>query len=349
MKGKRLTYYLIIWPVLTVAYTATVLLYFKVPLNPGLIDSLVYNIVLFVLGFSMWFAIPYMEKGIKNLPELSIAHIALASMVIASSVFLTSKLEGFVLDPSNQLPEELLQAKIFTGALMFVFIVMIYYFTGYRDKIEERKVKEEELTGLLNEAELNLLKSQLNPHFIFNSLNSISSLTITNPDKARNMVVKLSDFLRYSLSKGKDEQVALEEELNNVSIFLEIEKTRFGDRLNLNLNVEESAKSVLVPILILQPLIENAVKYSVYDSVDGATINLSAHIKNQQLLIEISNPYDPKDVSSQGKGIGINNVKQRLQIIFGNKADIRIKKSTGQFTCTVTLPIYKQNNSNISS
>ncbi len=339
MKGQKLTYYLIISLSLTAVYTAAVLFYYDVPANPGIYDALIFCSILIALGFSAWFAIRYMDLGIKNLPELSIAHIALGALLTYSSIYLSARTERMLLEDITQLPAGLLQGKIFTCILMYILMVMVFYFTRYREFLDEREKREVELKSLLNEAELNLLKTQLNPHFIFNSLNSISSLTITDPDRARNMVVKLSDFLRYSLGKGKEEKVYLDEEIQNVSLFLDIEKTRFGDRLNLEMTIDDAARQVEVPILILQPLIENAVKYSVYDSIEGATIYLKAYKKGTQLHIEISNPYDPRDIPDKGKGIGLNNVRQRLDIIYGPLADINVLRSKDRFSCKLVLPV----------
>ena len=323
---------------MTVAYSAAVLLYYNVPVNPGVYDILIFCPILSLLGISVWFAIRYMDLGIKNLPELSVAHLALSGLFLYASIYLTNRTEDFFLNENLILPDGLIQGKIFAGLVVYALILMNFYFAKYKDQIDERNRKEEELTVLLNEAELNLLKSQLNPHFIFNSLNSISSLTITDPNRARNMVVKLSEFLRYTIGKGKEELVTLEEEINNVSLFLDIEKIRFGDRLKLDMEVEDEVKGFNVPIMILQPLIENAVKYSVYDSIEGASIDLSARKNENHVVVSISNPYDPKDIQDHGKGIGIANVKQRIKLVYGAAADLGIQKSKEKFSVRLVLP-----------
>ena len=321
---------------MTVAYSAAVMLYYEIPVVTGIYETLIFGGILFALGFSLWFAIRYMDIGTKKLTELSLYHLLLAGLFSYVAIFLTGRIEQLFLD---ELPEGLIQGKLFAGLLLYAFMLMIFYFSKYRDNIKEQSEKETELKSLLQEAELNLLKSQLNPHFIFNSLNSISSLTITNPDRARNMVVKLSEFLRYSLGKGKEETVRLEEELHNVELFLDIEKTRFGDRLNLDMQVSEGVNDTSVPILILQPLVENAVKYAVYDSIEGATISLKAFKNENFLTVTLSNPYDPKDMPGEGKGIGLNNVRQRLKLIYGDLADMSIEKTENTFTCKLLLPL----------
>ena len=318
-------------------YTTAVLLYYEIPSETGLVNALIFTFVLFGLGFSMFFAIRYMDIGIKNLPELVIYHFILASLVTFLAIYLTGKIEE-IFHSKDLLPSALVQGQAFIGILFYALIVMIFYLSNYQESLKEKQTKEDDLKRLLQEAELNLLKSQLNPHFIFNSLNSISSLTVTNPEMARDMVVKLSEFLRYALGKGEDEFVALEEELKNVSIFLDIEKTRFGDRLNIILDLDERANKIPVPVLILQPLVENAVKYSMYDTVAVANINLRTERMDSGIKISIENPYDPGDRSSRGKGIGLPNVKSRIRLLYLDKAELSVEKAGDVFRAILFLP-----------
>ena len=324
---------------MTVVYTTTVLLYYKVPASAGLIDSLIFTVVLFGLGFSMFFAIRYMEVGIKALPELTGAHLGLTAIVTLLAIYITDKSEGLLIEDLSVLPDSLVQGKVFTGVLLYALIVMLYYFSNYQERLVEKQRNEENLKGLLQEAELNLLKSQLNPHFIFNSLNSISSLTVTNPEKAREMVVKLSEFLRYSLGKGENEFVPLEEELRNTGLFIDIEKTRFGERLNVEKEFDSEIAQVEVPVLILQPLIENAVKYAMYDTTAQADIHIKTASDGDYLLVTTKNPYDPDDNSSKGKGIGLNNVRARLELLYKGKAELSIEKSGNTFNAKLKLPL----------
>ena len=326
---------------MTVVYTTAVLLYYKIPVSIGIIDSLIFTLILFGLGFSMFFAIRYMDVGIKALPELVIAHFTLAALVTFLSIYLTRTAESFVLLQSKDFPETLVQGQAFIGVLLYSLIVMIYYLSNYQESLVEKQKSEEDLKGLLQEAELSLLKSQLNPHFIFNSLNSISSLTITNADKAREMVVKLSEFLRYSLGKGKDEFVEFQEEIKNANIFFDIEKTRFGDRLKIIQEINESSLKHHIPVLILQPLIENAVKYSMYDTISEATIRISAYLSGEELIVHIENPYDPIDRSSKGKGIGLSNVRSRLALLYNGRSKLIIGKSGNIYKVTLQIPLLK--------
>lgn len=183
-----------------------------------------------------------------------------------------------------------------------------------------------------------MLRSQINPHFLFNSLNSISSLTITNPDKARDMVIKLSEFMRYALSKKDEQPVTLRSELENLRLYLEIEKVRFGDRLSTTENIDENCLDIKVPVMILQPLYENAVKHGVYETTECVAINTLVACRNEYLEITISNNYDLAALPVKGTGTGLANVARRLDLFYGNNASLRTSKENGLFSVSVFLP-----------
>ncbi len=151
-------------------------------------------------------------------------------------------------------------------------IVLAYYLFVSLSNLSEKNAKEAKLESLVKETELKMLRSQINPHFLFNSLNSISSLTITDPEKARDMVIKLSEFMRYALSKKDEQPVSLRSELENLRLYFEIEKVSFGDRLSTEENIEEKCLDVKIPVMLLQPLYENAIKHGVYESTERVSI-----------------------------------------------------------------------------
>jgi len=184
-----------------------------------------------------------------------------------------------------------------------------------------------------------MLRSQINPHFLFNSLNSISSLTITDPEKARDMVIKLSDFMRYALSKKDEQPVSLRSELENLNLYLEIEKVRFGDRLSTEEIIEERCLEVKMPVMILQPLYENAIKHGVYESTESVLIRTKVSCNNGYLEIIISNNYDLTPASVKGTGTGLINVVRRLELVYGKKASIRTTKENSIYTVSLFIPV----------
>ena len=138
-----------------------------------------------------------------------------------------------------------------------------------------------------------MLRSQINPHFLYNCLNSVSSLTITDPDKAREMIIKLSDFMRYALSKKDEQPVSFRSELENLRFYLDIEKVRFGDRLSFDEKIDEKCLETQMPVMLLQPLYENAVKHGVYESTECVRITTEGKLTEGYLEITISDNYDP--------------------------------------------------------
>jgi len=182
-----------------------------------------------------------------------------------------------------------------------------------------------------------MLKSQINPHFIFNSLNSISSLTLSTPEKAREMIVKMSDFLRYSLVQ-ENEQITLKDELDQINTYLDIEKIRFGDQLIFESAVDAECLNGQVPRMILQPLFENAIKYGVYESMEPVTIKLFCENMNCELSITITNNFDPETIIKKGEGIGLANIRQRLQLNYGNRDLLMTRLENDQFTVNLRIP-----------
>jgi len=182
------------------------------------------------------------------------------------------------------------------------------------------------------------LKSQINPHFLFNSLNSVSSLTLVRPEQSRDMLVKLSTFLRYSLDQDLKELNMLSNEMKNSQLYLEIEKVRFGERLRLDFDIDVSCKDMKIPNLILQPIYENAIKHGVNESLEPVVIKTKAELKNNNLSIEISNNFDKDAITSKGHGIGLRNITERMNLIYGRTDLLSIVKTESDFIVKLEFP-----------
>jgi LytS/YehU family sensor histidine kinase len=206
--------------------------------------------------------------------------------------------------------------------------------------LQEKRDRENRLQTLLKEAELNLLRSQIRPHFLFNSLNSISSLTMTDPGKAQEMVIKLSSFMRYSLDTKDNTMSNLEKELYHTELYLDIEKVRFGKRLQVEKHIEDGALGWTMPAMILQPLIENAVKYGIYESTDISRITIDARVSQGYLIIRIGNPFDENSSQHKGTGTGIRNIELRLKHLYGRQDLLKIYKSKEYFEIELKIPEY---------
>ncbi len=225
------------------------------------------------------------------------------------------------------------QECLFTDLLFLPIILFVSLFN-----LSEKNAREARLESLVKETELKMLRSQINPHFLFNSLNSISSLTITDPEKARDMVIKLSEFMRYALSKKDEQPVSLRSELENLRLYLDIEKVRFGDRLSTEENIDENCLEIKMPVMLLQPLYENAIKHGVYESTEVVSIKTKVSCKDGYLEIIISNNYDLMPSSAKGTGTGLSNVTRRLDLFYGNRASIKTTKENGIYSVTLFIP-----------
>jgi hypothetical protein len=212
----------------------------------------------------------------------------------------------------------------------------IWFYVREQREIEDRKISMEKLA---REAELSSLRQQLQPHFLFNSLNSISALVGTNPEKARQMIQELSDFLRGTIRKDDQQLVQLEEEIKHLNLYLEIEKVRFGHRLKTQIMLEDSAKKMKLPLLLLQPLVENAIKFGLYDTIGEITISLKAKVSEGALHISIENPFDPETSQVRpGTGFGLTSIQRRLYLLYSRNDLLSTRQNEAVFTTELKIP-----------
>ena len=201
---------------------------------------------------------------------------------------------------------------------------------------EQRKADAEKYA---KEAELFKLRQQLQPHFLFNSLNSINALIGSRPAEARKMVQQLSDFLRGTLKKEETQWVNLREELQYLQLYLEIEKVRFGNRLDTTVTSEYGANDLRIPALLLQPIVENAIKFGLYDTIGQTVINIKTSRDEKDLIVTVKNPFDPEtSTPKQGTGFGLKSVQRRLYLLFGRNDLLNTKAEGNIFTTTVRIP-----------
>lgn len=235
---------------------------------------------------------------------------------------------------SKFMPIRFFLALLITGCM--ALISELFYTLEEQKDREHRKTDAEKLA---REAELYKLRQQLQPHFLFNSLNSISALIIIQPAQARKMIQQLSDFLRGTLKKEENQWISLEDELQHLQLYLDIEKVRFGHRLNAAINSSEAASKLQLPSMLLQPLVENAIKFGLYDTTEPVTINIQVEQENNYLLISIQNPFDPETSSpKQGTGFGLSSVQRRLYLLFARNDLLNTKHTDNLFTTVIKIP-----------
>ncbi len=224
------------------------------------------------------------------------------------------------------------------GAVLYLLSVSFYYVLLAVEARRQAEKQSLELAVLAREAELKALKAQVHPHFLFNSLNSISALTATDPSRAREMCILLAEFFRKSLAIGERPSVSLEEELAVARTYLAIEGMRFGARLAIEEKVDEAGKACRLPPLLLQPLVENAIRHGIATCTDGGVLRLEARTDGEKLHLLVENPFDPESPSRKGVGLGLTNVRQRLHARYGEAARLDAERSPDRFRVTLSLP-----------
>lgn len=215
-------------------------------------------------------------------------------------------------------------------------ISLVWYAQIDHKENEKRKGEAERLA---RDAELYNLRQQLQPHFLFNSLNSINALIGFKPDEARKMIHQLSDFLRGTLKKDDQQMVTLTEELQHLQLYLDIEKVRFGHRLNTEISCDNLCGKALLPALLLQPIVENAIKFGLYDTTDDVTVSIRGEVEESYLVIMVQNPYDPKTARPRkGTGFGLSGVQRRLYLLFARNDLVETHTSDDIFTTIIKVP-----------
>lgn len=213
---------------------------------------------------------------------------------------------------------------------------LLWYNQEEQKLMNAQKAEAEKLT---KEAELFKLRQQLQPHFLFNSLNSISALTIAQPEKARHMINQLSEFLRGTLKKDEKQWNTLEEEMQYLELYLEIEKVRFGYRLQTKVICDEAALQLELPSMLLQPVVENAIKFGLYDTTGEVLIKVHARKTDNSLEVSVENPFDPETAQPlKGTGFGLPSIQRRLFLLFARQDLLSTKKEDQNFTTTILIP-----------
>jgi LytS/YehU family sensor histidine kinase len=229
-----------------------------------------------------------------------------------------------------------------TLVLIFLLIASMHYVIIGFERSNESERQTFELRLLAQDAELRALRAQIDPHFLFNSLNSISALTTNDPAKARTMTLMLADFFRKSLELGARSNIPLNDELALAFEFLTIEQVRFGARLKVEQDIKEECQKVMVPPLILQPLVENAVRHGIAHLVNGGTIRIHCERHGDRLVIQIENPVDLDRPHRKGSGLGLKNVRSRLDTFYGNEARVDVEETNEYFQVKLSFPIHRQ-------
>ncbi len=342
LRQKNLAFYIVSWFVISIIHA----LFLKFGQNTSwywaFIDSLVFNLLYAALALSFWSMCK--SISIQNLKILKLIENHGAAAVFSSLIWFGLSyallINLFFIEESYRVfLRGSLVWRMLIGVLFYFLSVSFYYVYIYSVNFKEQLIKEAELKTLVKEAELKSLKFQINPHFIFNSLNSINSLTMSNPQKAGEMTIKLSDYLRFTLSKNEKQESKLKEEIDSVKLYLDIEKVRFGDKINYVEEIQDECLDVAVPSMILQPLFENAIKHGVYESLNKVKIRFSCSLNGDYLKTVLENEFDLETSIQKGEGIGLKNIKERLEKTYSKTNLIKIEKESNIFRVKLFIPI----------
>ena len=290
--------------------------------------------ILAFMCLSPWYTCRFLPLRSTNPVGFLVQHFA-ASVVVAGGILLVARVAAQAfsdvlpgLDDRFRGSAPVLTAMV---TMMYLLSIALHYVV-----IEAQGSRRSEL--LAREAQLKALKAQVNPHFLFNSLNSISALTAVDAARARDMCIRLADFLRTSLRLGERGSIPFREEMELTRMYLDVEQVRFGARLRLAEEIEAACYQCEIPALLIQPLVENAVKHGIALLDEGGEIAMRGWCEKDVLRFSITNPFDPEAPVSRN-GIGLENVRQRLEARYGKAASMKVEVEPRAFRVTLTLPV----------
>lgn len=339
--AKSILLYLLFIVIVSLLYANLITFENTLAFSAIITDLIVFNILLAALGISFWFSSKYLSIENTPITKIVLSHFAGGILVTIVWMFLGYFILMSIVKDTDAYGNffiHTIKSRFIIGLLFYFLLTAFYYIVIYYSGFQERSIKETELKNLITQAELRSLKFQINPHFIFNSLNSLSALTEIDPKKARQMIIKLADFLRYTLANNDKQKNSLNEELKNIKLYLDIEKIRFEDKFEYEEELHEECGKTEIPSMILQPLFENAIKHAVYETLDKVIIKLVCSKQDDFLKIQISNNFEGES-HKKGAGVGLKNIRDRLSLIYHQDNLMDVKKENGKFIVNIFIPL----------
>jgi two-component system sensor histidine kinase AlgZ len=298
-----------------------------------------------VICLSPWYSARFLPLRTPGMAKALFNHIAAA--VIASGLWLamahvlTAAL-GHVYPGIAARARPHFPLLFAVGVLLYLLAAAMHYVYIAVESSRDALRREHEARVLAREAELKALKAQINPHFLFNCLHSISALTAFDPAQARDMCIRLSDFLRNTLRLGERESIPFADEMNLIDTYLAVEQVRFGSRLRVERKIESACDVCTIPPLLLQPLVENAVKHGIAGLVDGGIIRLEASCDGGLLHVVVENDFDPEHAAPRRTGLGLANVRSRIAARHGDGARVEVEVRGATHRVEVVMPCEAQ-------
>ncbi|PJA95487.1 MAG: hypothetical protein CO129_11515 [Ignavibacteriales bacterium CG_4_9_14_3_um_filter_34_10] len=315
---------------------------FGINIWEAIIDSSIYNTIFWLLSFGLWYPIKYIKFNEKRISLFALNHLltgfatslvwTYSGFYFISSIKSLSEKYLLFLDVS-------LNWRISIGIFYYGTALAFFYLYMFYNDLRKKDEKEKELQLMVKEAEIKSLKYQINPHFIFNSLNSISSLIISDSEMAKKMTLLLSDYMRNVFAKKDTPFVRLKDEFENINLYLAIEKVRFTDKFSFTYDCKNEYENILVPHMILQPIFENIIKHAIHETVGKINILFECKNENGFLKLKIENDIEPDVISRKGSGLGLENISNRLKLIYGLSDLFTYKKENDKFIVEIKIPV----------
>jgi len=331
---------LLAWLLLSVSHASLFYIAYNIPLKLAIADSIISNTFIFLSSFGLYLMIHFETEHKSKFMffiKLAFGYLVALSLFYITSDPILSSISEYNADYAVLFEQSRIPRVIIASILLLLVLIMLLLYSNMI-RLKEKTEQSLRLQSMLKESELQALRWQINPHFLFNSLNSISSLTMSDAEKARNMIIKLSELLRYSLKKDSNAMTSLESELQHLKLYTDIEKIRFGERLHFSSTTPDECMQKQLPFLILQPLIENAIKHGVYSTEKSCTVELRTQCTPALLEVFVENSYDTEGRSSSGTKTGISNIRERMKLIYNDESLCRFKDEGDKFLVHLRFP-----------
>jgi len=337
----RLLLYLAVWVVFGLLLAVVFVFGGKAPVAWSLEFAVPIAVALGLQSLSFWYVVQQMPPGDTPVGRMAAIWTIAGLVSLLVWIALAYGWAKWLLPEEQQYSDHavgMLPLLIFAGAIGISLAVLGHYLVGAFQRSRNAERRALELQVLAREAELKSLRAQLDPHFLFNSLNSVAALIGNDTVAARQMCFLMANFFRKSLTLARQQAIPLAEEVSLAETFLAIEKVRFGDRLRTSFDIADDVKDVSVPPLMLQPLVENAVHHGVAHLLEGGEVCVQARRRESFLELVVANPCDPDRPPSRSTGVGLVNVRSRVETLCGHRASVDVDASDTAFRVSILLP-----------
>jgi hypothetical protein len=328
--------YIVYWVIWIIIQTS-LLQWYGLPAKQSLADSAVTFVLLAVVCVIVCNILTYYQPSRDLMVYLCVLG-SIATVVWGFADKALLQVLVYTSDTHTELLNKSIPVRFCIGFLNIGWIILITLFWKKMEEQRDAQNKEDDLDKISRDAELYKLRQQLHPHFLFNSLNSINALIHSQPEQARMMVQQLSEFLRGTLKREENQMITLAEELEYLQLYLDIEKVRFGHRLRATFDTVAETSARKVPPLVLQPLMENAIKFGLYGTTGDVIIGLHARMIDHYLVVAITNPYEADMQMPEGTGFGLKSIRRRLYLLFGRDDLMEVNQEGDFFTVIFRIP-----------